>query len=282
MNSSAPHVAWEKRERAVLEVPDSTTMAQIVNSAGKSLKIRKRGTSSLDSQRVELSEFYIRFLFYVAPSEFARLETILNQDGSAQWMFDRMEVTLAQVHEAKAANLLFGDPSRICLLLDEERGGTGNGVDYWGGILQLLQSPLLVYGTLSAAKDIFLGASKVVRKCRERWSVSWGTLKDYKQLFRIPRTTQEVATLLAMPEEDVPAILRFLCIEQTSDGYWRPNNRPSDKELRELVEVIDTLGHWSLSKEITSEVLRRVLGHPVGERARHAEPIVRQVLFETQ
>jgi hypothetical protein len=111
---------------------------------------------------------------------------------------------------------------------------------------------------------------------------SGGTIKDFERLLTIPRNTKQIATLLNMTEEDVPAVAQLFGMKQTGDGYWRPDNKPGRQELRELVDVLDVLGHWSfLTQSDRREIFTRILGHPKGERARHAEAIVRQVHFET-
>jgi hypothetical protein len=277
MKNAGPIVPWDQREKASIKVDTDTKLGEIVDKGARSLGLRvKRNRYS--HIRVKPSELNNGIYFHsAADSTFASLDVILNTDGSAQWLFDPMEVTVGQLEEARRAGLLIGDPARIYLVLDEPPTGMGNGIDYWLGVVETLpylKDFLAIQGAASSIIVTIRGFISVAQKARGRWGKAGGTIKRFSQLFAIPRTTKQVADHLGIPEEEVPSTLHFLGIRRSPDGYWRPDNEPEGKELRELVLVTDTVGHWHLTPEERSEILRRIIGFPAGERAKHAEPTI--------
>jgi hypothetical protein len=277
-----PDVPWEQRPKTVISLKPETTIGEIVDRAAHALKLKLKKNQDYERSARDIQT---RVLFHSVDggSPFVSLDVILNSDGSARWRFDPMRVTVAELEEARAAGLLLGDSARMYIVLDEPPPGLGNGVDYWLSVMQsmpYLEAFLTIHGAISAVTGTVMGFRKLVEKVRDRWGDTGGTIKNYDRLFQIPRTTRQIVTLLRMDEEDVPTIAHFFGLEQSADGYWRPHNRPERKELRELAAVIDTVGHWHLSNKQRSEALDRILGFRPGERAKHADPIVRQIIFE--
>lgn len=275
-------VAWEDRPKVTIDVTPETTTAELMVMAGRALNLKHEDGGRYGYGDDGVFEPHIsRIAFYSETSKdhFAELETILDEDGAVQWAFEPTAVKFAQILEAHEQGLLPGDPARVYFTLDHQAAGGG----LWdiaaiGFGLQVLQNALTVHGAVSATRDTY----SIVQKFRE-WFVldirARQTLKRYKTIFAVPRTTAQVATLLTVSEDDVPTICHFLGM-QFIDRAWRPVNTPQTKEFNELIIVLDDAIEWDLNEHFTKKAFAEILGLPVGSRFKGTDSIIRKMRFE--
>lgn len=192
---------------------------------------------------------------------------------------------MSDILVARQAEVFLGDPERFYLLIDEPLLPVGNGLDYWQQVFQTLGD---LHAVLKSAGQevepyvLFGGILLSTRKFVEsqKGKLYGAKLKNYQQLFRLPRTDQQVAVLLGVDVASVPNLMGLFGLRKDPDGYWRPLHSPEMDELRELSLIIDTVSQWHLDHELREAVFADVLSHPVGDRAKHAEPSIRRVVRE--
>jgi hypothetical protein len=132
---------------------------------------------------------------------------------------------------------------------------------------------------VAAFGSVVAGAVSVARKVGHRLEATGGDFSKYERLFRLGRTSGQVAVLLGINEEDMPPIMHFLGFELDRPGVWRVGNAP-DRELpRELALVANTAAHMHLGADVLQNGLAELLRVPQGERARQAEGIFRQLQY---
>lgn len=279
-----PMVSWSNRPTVVVDVPDNALVVDVLDAGATKLGLKVR-SSEIWSSETRPSEALSGLYFGAGDGEgVVELEAILNDDGSAQWWFDPSTVTIADVVAAREAGLLMGDPSRLLVLVDEPPPGVGNGLDFWFEVLRVL--PELQQFAKAAADAVgpwatlggaTIGAWKVIKSVWRRWDTTGGDLARYQQLFRLARTTSQVAALLKIEEDDVAPLLQFLGMDQHRDGYWRRSNEPDRQQFAELAQVADTAAHMHLSAGALSKGLQEVLALPPGGRSKVAEGIFRRM-----
>jgi hypothetical protein len=281
-------VPWSDRRRASLNVDKRTRVLQVIDDGADRLGLKPRESNvSRDAKPSDLFQGF----FFDSGADYGQIvefDTALNEDGTAQWWLYYEDITVADVLAAKEAGLFTGDPSRILVVVDEPRDGVGNGLDFWFEVLRVLPEIQKYAKAAADAVDpwatlavIIAAANKAIQKVRTRWDRTGGDLERFEQLFKHPRTTPQAAALLGIDEQKVPALLHFLGLEQTRDGYWRPSNQPERKQLAELARVADRAAHMSLSVAALQNGLPEVLALPPGERAKQAEGIFRRHQFES-
>jgi hypothetical protein len=282
-------VPWSDRTRASLNVEERTRLLRVLDNGADRLAL-KVSESDVWSRDRKPSDHFQGFFFDSGADhgQIVQFDTTLNEDGTAQWWFGSEDITVADVLAAKEAGLFTGDPSRILVVVDEPPEGVGNVLDFWFEVLRVLPE---IQQYAKAAADavapwatlagVIAGANAVVQKVRTRWDTTGGDLKRFEQLFKLPRTTPQAAALLGIDEQQVPALLHFLGLEQTRDAYWRPSNQPERKQLAELAGVADRAAHMSLTVAALRNGLAEVLALPSGDRAKQAEGIFRRHQFES-
>lgn len=278
-------VAWEDRPKVTVDVTQETTTAELMTLAGRALILVNEDGGAYGYGDDGMFEPYIsRIAFYsdTAEDHFADLEVMLADDGSATWSFERPAVTVGRILKSHEAGLLPGDPLRAFFILDYQTAGGGGlwDIPAIGFCLQVLQYALTAHGAVSATRDTYT----LVKRFREWFVRDVGkreTFKRYKNLFAIPRTTEQVATLLKVPKADVPTICHFLGMKFI-DRAWRSVNTPETRERNELLVVMDDAVSWDLDEHFTKRAFAEILGLPVGSRAQGAGPIVNKMTFEQQ
>lgn len=283
INHASPHLNWENRPKVTVNVTPDTTVATLISEAGRAMQLEDR--ADLPPGQPGLLEWQVlRIAFYddLADNQVAPFDTILGPDGSAQWYFNTYDVTMQQILESRDYGLLRGDPTRVYLILEHSTAGDGSDLDYWVKVIEALpyvQAFLLAHGLVGVSRDtvgLFIALTRRLMQQRGRID---GTLKNYANLFAIPRTTRQLAELLKIPEEDVPVICHFLGM-RLIDGAWRPVNRPEDKEYRELVRVIHAVSEWDIADDLRKEAFAKILSHPAGQRAKNVNSTLRALVFE--
>jgi hypothetical protein len=201
-----PAVEWGQRPKALISATPQAKLKKIIDKGAKSLGL-KSSPGEYATGGLSPSELGSDYFFHDSSSSppFVSLHAIVMKNGSAQWWYDPMGITLAQVQIAHDAGLLTGDPTKIYVVVDEPPEGVGNGIDYWFEVLRALPylepvlktaaEGLLTYGVVAAF-------TKGVQKLRTRWDTTGGDVKKYLALFQVPRTTHQAAALLSVPEEE--------------------------------------------------------------------------------
>jgi hypothetical protein len=285
LEASGPEVPWERRPKAVVHVNLDATINTVIEKAAQSFDVRVRPSQYFERE-TGVSELIMKEVVFYAGEPDAQIATLalVEADGSAYWNIDPNEATFADILAAKDADVFLGDPSRMYLLIDKPLLPVGNGYHYWSEALRALMALHDYVKAVGSEIDAYVeigGAIYAFSRVIRHFGLNLrGDINKYAQLFKIPRTSEQVATLLKVPEENVPSIMHFFGFQQTGDGYWRAINEPHRQELVELGAVIDIAGRWYMSEEVLSKGLREILALPAGERSKQADGIFRRLRYE--
>lgn len=274
-------IPWDARPRVTIGANTDTTLHDVLDRGAAELKVRYRTGDWYGDYQMSWGPRRFVFDGQEFGARYAKFDAALI-DGAAQWWFDNDRITLQDANTAREASLLLGNPRHLYVIVDEPEKPAGNGVDYWLGVIESLPY-LQEYLQAAGIAGSLASGIKVVRKAvtgiHERSLPTGGTLQGYTSLFAVSRTTKQVATLLQLPEEDVPAICHFLGMHFV-DGAWRVDNQPGGKEYRELVLVIDAVSHWHVSNSVRAKAFAQILAVRAGERTKQVDAIVRSLLYQ--
>ena len=272
---------WADRPHVTLQADADTKIGDLVNQGAVRLGLSyPTGTWFSDNA----FSWAVRDFVFDGENfglRYAKFDAVLN--GSvAQWWFDSDNAKLKDAFLACDAGLLLGDPRHLYVVIDEPEKPAGNGVDYWLAVVEnlpYLKQYLEAAGIVGSVASGVKGVGKVFSLVRDRYYTSGATLGRYRTLFAIPRTTAQVAALVDLPESEVPALCHFLGMRHV-DGAWRPDNQPSAKEYRELVQVVDAMSHWQTSHAVRMTAFGKILAIPSGSRVKQMDAIVRSLLYQ--
>jgi hypothetical protein len=286
MRALARELEWQERPRAGVETSPGSPLQDVLEEGARRLGLRVRQSPGWDSFPLSSVQWRLCFDGGDGPGRVVELEAMLDDYGAALWWFNPLQVTVADAFTAREAGLLDGDPLRAFAVVDEPTAAGGNGLDVWLEVIRGLSEAQrivvaagAVAGPWLVLKDSIRAAIWALNKARSAFDRG-GDLRRFSRLFRFPRTTQQAAALLGVGEEHIPDLLRFLGLERSRDGYWRPSNQPDRKQLAELGSVVDTAAHMHLRAVSLREGLADVLALPPGERAKQAEGIFRRHEFD--
>ncbi len=224
LDGASPDTPWQYRPQVVIEAEPQTLLSDIVDRGAAFLNLVYRSNEWYSDYLLSSGQRHFVFDGEEFGGRYAKFNVVL-VDGAARWWFDSDASTVQDAIDAHKAGLLLGNPHHIYIVIDEPEKPVGNGVDYWLNVIEnipYLKQYLQAAGIVGSLAGGVKGLRKTLSYVREHLYSAGGSLEGYGNLFAIPRTTHQVATLLQLPEEDVSSICHFLGMRYIDDA-WRPD-----------------------------------------------------------
>lgn len=204
---------------------------------------------------------------------------MVDNAGQAAWEFNPTDQTVADLLRSLRDRVVGSTrEDAIYLVVDAEAGfGGGHSIEYWhdlSGVIAVSKPYIEALGEAATAWTIVAGLRKVVRRLRREWQSRGGDLEKFDNLFQVPRTTDQVATLLGCDVREVECVCESLGFSLDRTGVWRLSDKPSARARRDWVLTLGEISQWHVSAQITKSALHQLSAYPDGRRRENAASVL--------
>lgn len=280
LEQSGPDVAWNDRQRIVLDIDPESPVQDAVVEAVRALGIfgwegggfaRPIAFASLTSGEPVIANVQI------------------SDEGFAEYTVNMHAITYRDIERAVAAGVFPADLNRAYLMLDMGYAAGGGAGEFWGELLRTLPQVALhletlgaVYGGVRAVTDVVQLGYRTMVKMQSKWLSRRVEIKEIKEIVAQPKTLEQAARLLGVDEVDAKRTLEVLGLAPQEDGTWRTAGTDEGELLRLVVTIAAEAAELNVGADQLEAAIAVIADLPALERFASVAGVLQRVCDDFQ